>query len=39
VVGVLQQAAARRPVSAQLTSRFARVVKAVGQPEKSAAKR
>ena len=39
VVQVLQQAAARRQVSAQLTSRFARVVKAVGQPEKSAAKR
>ena len=37
VVQVLQQAAARRQVSAQLTSRFARVVKAVGQPEKSAA--
>ncbi len=39
VVGVLQQAAARGQVPAQLTSRFARVVKAVGQPGKSAAKR
>ena len=39
VVQVLQQAAARRQVSAQLTSRFARVVKAVGPPGKSAAKR
>ena len=39
VVQVLQQAAARGQVSAQLTTRFARVVKAVGQPGKSAAKR
>ena len=30
VVQVLQQAATRRQVSAQLTTRFARVVKAVG---------
>ena len=35
VVHVLQQAAARRQVSAGLTSRFARVVKVVGQPGKS----
>jgi len=39
VVQVLQQAAARRQVSASLTRRFARVVKVVGQPRKSAAKR
>jgi hypothetical protein len=39
VVQVLQQAAARRQVSAPLTRRFARVVKAVGQPGKSAVKR
>ena len=39
VVQVLQQAAARRQVSADLTQRFARVVKAVGQPGKSAAER
>jgi hypothetical protein len=39
VVQVLQQAAARRQVSADLTRRFARVVKAVGQPKKSAVKR
>ena len=39
VVQVLQQAAARRQGSAPLTRRFARVVKAVGQPGKSAGKR
>ena len=39
VVGVLQQAAARGQVPAPLTTRFTRVVKAVGQPQKSAAKR
>jgi hypothetical protein len=39
VVGVLQQAAARGQVPAPLTTRFARVVKAVGRPGKSAAKR
>ena len=39
VVQVLQQAAARRQVSAQLTRRFARVVKAVGQPRKSSVRR
>ena len=39
VVQVLQQAAARRQVSAQLTTRFARVVKAVGQPRTSTVKR
>ena len=39
VVQVLQQAAARRQVSADLTRRFARVVKAVGQPRKTAVRR
>ena len=39
VVQVLQQAAARRQVSAPLTRRFARVVKVVGPPGKSAVKR
>ena len=39
VVQVLQQAAARGQVPAPLTTRFERVIKAVGQPEKSAAKR
>jgi|SoiMethySBSTD1v2_1073268.scaffolds.fasta_scaffold160236_2 predicted transcriptional regulator len=39
VVQVLQQAATRGKVSAQLTARLARVVKAVGQPGKSAAAR
>ena len=39
VVQVLQQTAARRQVSAQLTTRFARVVKAVGQSRKSSGKR
>jgi predicted transcriptional regulator len=39
VVGVLQQAAARGQVPAPLTTRFTRVVKTVGQPQKSAAKR
>jgi predicted transcriptional regulator len=39
VVGVLQQAAARGQVPAHLTTRFARVVKAVGQPVKSVGKR
>ena len=39
VVQVLQQAAARGQGSADLTRRFARVVQAVGQPQKSAAKR
>ena len=39
VVQVLQQAAARRQVSAHLTTRFARVVKAVRQPERAAGKR
>jgi predicted transcriptional regulator len=39
VVQVLQQAAARRQVSAPLTTRFARVVKVVGQPGKSAGRR
>jgi hypothetical protein len=35
VVQVLQQAAARRQVSADLTRRLVRVGKAVGQPEKA----
>ena len=39
VVQVLQQAAARRQVSADLTRRFARVVKAVGQPKKTVVRR
>ena len=39
VVQVLQQAAARGKVSAPLTRRFARVVKAVGPPGKAAGKR
>ena len=39
VVQVLQQAAARRQVSAPLTRRFARVIKVVGQPGKSVGKR
>ena len=39
VVQVLQQAAARRQVSAPLTTRFARVVKVVGQPRKSTVRR
>ena len=38
VVGVLQQAAARGQVPPPLTMRFARVVKAVGQPRKSVGK-
>ncbi len=39
VLQVLQQAATRGQVSAQLTTRLARVVKAVGQSSKSAAAR
>ena len=39
VLQVLQQAATRGQVSAQLTARLARVVKAVGQSSKSAAAR
>jgi predicted transcriptional regulator len=39
VVQVLQQAAARGQVSVQLTTRFARVVKVVGQPRKSTVRR
>jgi len=39
VVQVLQQAAARRQVSADLTRRLTRVVKAVGQSGQSAGKR
>ena len=39
VVQVLQQAVARRQVAAPLTTRFARVIKVVGQSGKSAGKR